>query len=315
MRLVFIGTGDIGLPVLRSLLSSREHELVGVVTQPDKPVGRAQIVEAPPIKSALASTAVPVLQPERIKRQESVAAIRSFTPDVIVVMAYGQIVPRSLLDTPRLACLNLHASLLPRHRGAAPIQAAILVGDRESGISVMYMDEGIDTGDILLQVRLEITPAETGGSLHDRLGAIAPEALQKALSQLERGTAPRLPQDSSAATYARKLGREDGRINWNDPAVLIERRIRAFDPWPGTFAVVRDPAGHTRNLKVFGASVIPSPTQTAGNVFRSNDSIAVTTSDGALELHEVQLEGKRRMSGAEFLRGHEGIMATAFLSS
>src|ERR1051325_4993331 len=214
MRVLFIGTGEIGVPVLRSLLTSNEHELVGVVTQPDKPVGRAQRIEAPPIKAAIGASSIPVLQPKRIKAEDAIAEIRALKPDVIVVMAYGQILPRAVLEIPRIACLNLHASLLPRHRGAAPIQAAIVAGDRETGISVMYMDEGLDTGDVLLQKQIGIAPDETGGSLHDRLAEIAPAALNDALSLLESGTAPRIRQDSSASTYAPKLDREDGRIDW-----------------------------------------------------------------------------------------------------
>ena len=307
MRILFIGTGEIGLPVLRSLLSSDVHTLVGVVTQPDKPTGRSQRIEPPPIKAALTTHAVPVFQPDRIKHEAAVASIRDLTPDIIVVMAYGQIIPRSILDIPRLACLNLHASLLPRHRGAAPIQASILAGDCETGITVMYMDEGLDTGDILLQSRIEIASNETGGSLHDRLGEIAPEALAKALAQIERGTAKREPQDSSLATYARKLEREDGRIDWAEPAIEIARRIRAFDPWPGTFALVHDSTGRDRKLKIFRATVLNQPEGSAGQAFPWGDSIAVATSEGALRLDEVQLEGKRRMSGAEFVRGHSGI--------
>ncbi|HMG06136.1 MAG TPA: methionyl-tRNA formyltransferase, partial [Chthoniobacterales bacterium] len=173
------------MPVLRSLLNSTEHELVGVVTQPDKPVGRTQRIEPPAIKAALAESALPILQPEKIKREEAVTEISGLAPDVIVVMAYGQILPRSVLEIPRVACLNLHASLLPRHRGAAPIQAAILAGDRESGITVMYMAAGLDTGDVLLQARLDIDENETGATLHDRLALIAPDALLEALAQLQ----------------------------------------------------------------------------------------------------------------------------------
>src|SRR5437870_13328973 len=187
MRIVFIGTGEIGVPALSALLES-EHEVVGVVTQPDKPAGRDQSIEAPPIKKALAGTKMSILQPARIKDRESIEEIRALTPDVIVVMAYGQILPRNVLEIPRTACLNLHASLLPRHRGAAPIQAAIAAGDRETGITVTYMDEGLDTGDVLLQSKLEILPNETGGTLHDRLAEIAPAALLEALDQLAGGT-------------------------------------------------------------------------------------------------------------------------------
>lgn len=297
MRVLFIGTGEIGVPVLRSLLQSREHELVGVVTQPDKPVGRAQRIEAPAIKVALGESTMPILQPARIKSAEAVAEIRALAPDLIVVMAYGQILPRSVLEIPPIACLNLHASLLPKHRGAAPVQAAIVAGDSESGITVMYMDEGLDTGDMMLQRRLEIAADETGGSLHDRLAQLAPEALDEALAQLQAGTAPRIPQDPSAATYAPKLEREHGRIDWAESAALIERKIRAFNPWPGAFAVLRDAEGRERKLKVYRASVTDSCSADPGNLI-------IPTKSGALKLEEVQLEGKRRMSVAEFLRGY-----------
>jgi methionyl-tRNA formyltransferase len=311
MRIVFIGTGEIGVPVLRSLRESDEHELVGVVTQPDKPAGRAQRIEAPPIKAALGGSALPVLQPARIKSEEAVGEIRALTPDLIVVMAYGQILPRAVLDIPGVACLNLHASLLPKHRGAAPIQAAIVAGDRESGITVMYMSEGLDTGDMLLQSRLEIAADETGGSLHDRLGQIAPDALHEALIQLQRGDAPRIPQESSLATYAPKLGREDGRINWTESAALLERKIRAFNPWPGAFTLLRDGAGRDRKLKIFSASVTESARKAPGEILQAGGAIVISAGDGVLSLGEVQLEGKRRMSAAEFLRGYGAPLRTA----
>ena len=300
MRIVFIGTGEIGVPTLHSLLSSNEHELVGVVTQPDKPAGRAQQLTAPAIKIALLQTAVPILQPQRIKSREAVDQIRSWHPDVIVVMAYGQILPRAVLEIPRLACLNLHASLLPRHRGAAPIQAAIVAGDHESGITVMYMDEGLDTGDILLQKRIEILPNETGGSLHDRLAELALSALTEALRQLRGETAQRVPQDSTKATYAPKLTRDDGKIDWSESAELIERKIRAFDPWPGAFMEL---AG--RKFKVFSASIVGLQGK-PGEIVRTDDrGPIVATNDAALLLEEVQLEGRRRMKGSEFVRGHQ----------
>jgi methionyl-tRNA formyltransferase len=311
MRIVFIGTGEIGVPVLRSLLQSEEHELVGIVTQPDKPAGRAQRIKAPPIKAELAGSALPILQPGRIKREESVSGIRALGPDVIAVMAYGQLLPRSVLEIPRVACLNLHASLLPRHRGAAPIQAAIVAGDRESGITVMYMDEGLDTGDILLKSCLEIAADETGGSLHDRLAHIAPAALNDALTHLRKGDAPRIPQDSSVATYAPKLERENGRIDWTESAVLIERKIRAFNPWPGAFALVRDEAGRERKLKIFSGKVVAAPKTAPGEILPSDGSITIAAKDGALSLGEVQLEGKRRMSSSAFLRGYPAPLSIA----
>ena len=304
MRIVFIGTGEIGVPVLRGLLHSRNHELVGVVTQPDRPVGRAQHLQAPPIKEELRKTSVPILQPGRIRKEESVAQIRALAPEVIVVMAYGQILPTSVLEIPTIACLNLHASLLPRHRGAAPIQAAIVAGDSETGITVMYMDAGLDTGDILLQRTLAILPNDTGGSLHDRLAQLVPDALRDALAQLAEQTAPRRPQNATEASYAPKLTREAGKIDWSEPAETIERKIRAFDPWPGAFTQLTDPVGKTCHLKIFRATVDNTLSGAPGTLTTPGDSeLRVATGRGALRLEEVQREGKRRMAAAEFLRG------------
>jgi methionyl-tRNA formyltransferase len=224
---------------------------------------------------------------------------------VIVVVAYGQILPRTVLEIPRLACLNLHASLLPRWRGAAPIQAAIAAGDRETGITVMYMDEGLDTGDILLQRSVDIQPDDTGGSLHDRLAQIAPEALLEALRLLAAGNAWRIPQDNAGATYAPKLKREHGQIDWSESAEAIERKIRAYNPWPGAFMKVS-----SQNLKIFSASVVHLNGQPE-QILRSDKDLIVATGKGALSLAEVQLEGKRRMTAAEFLRGHRALVHAA----
>src|SRR5438105_384894 len=309
MRIVFIGTGEIGRPTWRMRYGARGHELVGIVTQPDKPAGRDQKLTPSPIKkwsqhlsvahatSECRQGSLPVLQPARIKSQESVDAIRALHPDVIVVMAYGQVLPPDLLEIPRIACLNLHASLLPRWRGAAPIQAAIAAGDRETGITVMYIDEGLDTGDILLQRKIDIPPSETGATLHDRLAEIAPEALLESLHLLAVGQTPRIPQDKPLATYAPKLNREAGRINWNETAKVIERKIRAYDPWPGAFTDFKD-----RKLKIFSASVVDLR-GTPGTILRKDSELVIATSDRALSLTEVQLEGKKRMTASEFLRG------------
>jgi len=308
MRIIFIGTGEIGVPTLRALLNS-EHEVIAVVTQPDKPVGRDQRIEPPPIKTALIGRArppgAPIFQPARIKDPQAIEQIRSRTPDAIVVVAYGQILPHDVLEIPRLACLNVHASLLPRWRGAAPLQAAIAAGDFETGITVMYMDEGLDTGDILLQRNVEILPNDTGGSLHDRLAQIAPEALLESLRLIAAGSAPRIRQDNARATYAPKLKREHGQIDWSESAAAIERKIRAYNPWPGAFMKVGD-----QNLKIFSASVVDLTGQ-PGEILRSDKDLIVAAGKGALCLDEVQLEGKRRMSGAEFLRGHGALPGAA----
>ncbi len=311
MRIVFIGAGKIGVPTLQALLKS-EHHIAAVVTQSDKPVGRAHFVEPPPIKKALMSgapyaspartgRALPILQPARMKDQHAIDEIRTLGPDVIVVVAYGQILPRTVLQIPKIACLNLHASLLPRWRGAAPIQAAIAAGDRETGITVMYMDEGLDTGDILLQRTVDILPNDTGGSLHDRLAQIAPEILLESLVLLAKGIAPCIPQDNSLTTYAPKLKREDGRIDWSEPAEMIERKIRAFNPWPGALMKVDE-----QNLKIFSASVVDLNGK-PGEILIRKDQLIVATGKDALALNEVQLEGKKRMSASEFLRGHRAL--------
>ena len=301
MRIVFIGTGEIGAPTLRALLNS-EHEVAAVVTQPDKPVGREQRIEPPPIKKEIATRGIPVLQPPRIKDPQAIEEVRRLTPDVIVVAAYGQILPREVLEIPRLACLNLHASLLPRWRGAAPIQAAIAAGDSETGITVMYMAEGLDTGDILLQRSVEILPNDTGGSLHDRLAQVAPEALLESLQLVAAANAPRIPQDNAFATYAPKLKREHGQIDWSESAEAIERKVRAYNPWPGAFMKVDG-----QNLKVFSASVVDLNGE-PGEILRSDKDLIIATGKGALSLTEVQLEGKRRMIAAKFLRGHGALL-------
>jgi methionyl-tRNA formyltransferase len=304
MRVVFIGTGAIGVPTLRALLHSTEHELVGVVTGQDKPVGRDQRIEASPIGRAR-PPGVPLLQPARIKDPEAIAQMRALKPDVIIVVAYGQILSRDTLEIASVACLNLHASLLPRWRGAAPIQAAIAAGDRETGITVMFMDPGLDTGDILLQRKIDILPNDTGGTLHDRLAQVAPEALLESLRLLASGNAPREAQDNSRATYAPKLTRENGRIDWNEPAEAIERKIRGYNPWPGTFT----PLGG-RNLKIFSASIVDLSGK-PGEILRNEKELIVAAGQQALSLREIQLEGKKRMSAAEFLRGERWIGRSA----
>ena len=304
MRIVFIGTGEIGVPTLRALLNS-EHEVAAVVTQPDKPVGREQRIEFPPVKKEIAKTRITILQPAKIKDPKAIEEIRRLTPDVIVVAAYGQILPREVLKIPRLACLNLHASLLPRWRGAAPIQAAIAAGDSETGITTMYMAEGLDTGDILSQHNLEILPNDTGGSLHDRLAQIAPKALLESLRLVASGNALRIPQDNALATYAPKLKREDGQIDWSESAEGIERKIRAYNPWPGAFMKV-----DSQNLKIFSASVVDLNGE-PGEFLLSDKDVIVYAGKDALSLGEVQLEGKRRMTAAEFVRGHHLIIQSS----
>jgi methionyl-tRNA formyltransferase len=291
-----MGTGEIGVPALRALIEHPNREVVAVVAQPDRPVGRKQTLTPPETKKVAEANGIPVHQPRRIRGRSDLIA--ELDPDVIVVMAYGQILPRGVLDAPRIACLNLHASLLPRHRGAAPIQGAIRDGDDETGITVMYMDEGLDTGDILLA---EVIPVgeHTGQSLHDALAELAPVALLRALDLLEGGEAPREPQDESSATHIGKLTRADGRIDWTGSAVEIERLIRAYDPWPGTHALLEG-----KQLKIYPPTSARAANGKPGVVLESSgSSIAIGTGDGVLEVTDLQLEGKRRMSAEEFLKG------------
>ena len=307
MRILYCGTGDIGLPALRAIAGAVEHELVGIVTQPDRPAGRDMKPRASAIKCEAVARGLPVFQPERIRHEES--ALSALSPDVMVVMAYGQILPGSILNVPRMGCLNLHASLLPRHRGASPIQAAISSGDAESGITVIYMDEGLDTGDILLSDTLAIGPAETAGGLHERLAMQAAGSILRALDLLSAGAAPRIPQNASESTYAAKLTKADGWLDWTLPCGQLERRVRAMSPWPGAFARV---AGTSAILKIHKAR-LSSESGPPGTVLAGcSGGIAVAAGEGSLVLEEVQLEGRKRMSVPEFLRGFPISSGTLF---
>lgn len=306
MRILFIGTGAIGVPVLRMLLDAPGHSLVAVITQPDKPAGRSQQLLASPIKELALRRHVAIFQPKRIRDAAAIEQAHFLRPDVIVVMAYGQIFPGELLRVPALAFLNLHASLLPRHRGAAPIHAAIEAGDPRTGITVMYVDEGLDTGDVLLRKEIPIRRRDTAGSLHDRLADLAPEALAEALSLLKLGRAPRIPQDASFATYSPKLGRENGRIDWSASQVRIERKIRAMNPWPAAHTLLPDKEGGApRTLKIFSAIRSRRSSGKPGEVLRvDKHGILVAAGEGGLLLRDIQLEGRKRMSARDFLLGY-----------
>lgn len=299
-----MGTGEIGVPAFRWLLAASGCEVVAAVSQPDKPAGRKLELRASAIKQLAVERGVPVLQPVRMRAPEAVAGIVALRADVIVVMAYGQILPKAVIEAARVACLNLHASLLPRWRGAAPIQAAIEAGDQASGVTVMYMAEGLDTGDILLLRATPIGRRETGGSLHDRLGIIAAEALAEAWPLLAAGCAPRSPQDETQANYAPKLARENGEIDWAATPREIDRRIRAMNPWPAAHTFLPTPEG-PRQLKVFSCIQHRRETGPAGVVLRADRrGLLVGAGTGAVLLRDVQMEGKKRMPAGEFLRGN-----------
>jgi methionyl-tRNA formyltransferase len=312
MRIVFIGTGDIGLPALSWLFGSG-HEIAAVFTQPDKPAGRKMELLASPIKRLALDRGIPVLQPVKMRAAEAVAEVQGFGADLIVVMAYGQILPKGVLEAGRIACINLHASILPRHRGAAPVQAAILAGDTETGVTVMYVDAGLDTGDILLIHRLGIHRHETGGTLHDRLADATPAALAEAVELLEAGTAPRMPQDNGLATYAKKLEREDGVIRWERTSHEVSRHIRAMNPWPGAFTMLPERDGAARKLKVFVAAENRRRSGVPGRVIRADRrGILVGCGGGSVLLRDVQMEGKRRMAARDFLIGRPMAAGASF---
>lgn len=314
MTILFIGTGDIGVPTLRWLAEHSGHRLAGVVCQPDKPVGRKQLLTHPATKRVALDAGLAVFQPDRISDPAALDAILATKPDLIVVMAYGQFLPKRLRLGAPLGCINLHASLLPRWRGASPIQSAIAAGDPESGITVMHVIREMDAGDIILAESTPILPDDTGQSLHDRLARLAPVPLARALPLLESGTAPRLPQPPAQVTHCAKLNRDLARLDWSRPAVDLERLIRAYDPWPGTHTTLPASQGG-RLLKIFPpvrVTTLPAgPATTDGPdvphpgaiVTVARDAITVATGEQALILSTLQIEGQKRLPARDFLAG------------
>ena len=302
MRVVYLGSGDIGLPVLQWLGDAAGVELAGVVTQPDRPAGRGLQLKPCAIKESALRFGVPVLQPERIRRPDAVAEIAALRPDLLVVMAYGQILPQELLDVPKIGALNLHASLLPRHRGAAPVHAAVLADDAQSGITVMWMDAGLDTGDILLAKECPIGGDTTAGTLHDELAALAPLALSEALDLIREGRAPRTKQDETLATYAPKLTRSSGAIDWAKSADDIARMVRGLHPWPGCTAELELAGGKRITVKVHRAAATDRCSDPAQLLFSCGDGTVIA-------LQEVQPPGGRRMESGDFVRGHKTVCA------
>jgi methionyl-tRNA formyltransferase len=304
-RVIFFGSGEIAIPAFRRLIEAGPRPLA-LVTQPDKPAGRHRDLLPPPIKRIALEAGIPVLQPESVREEASLAALREFAPDLIVVMAYGQILPKALIAIPRIACINLHASLLPRHRGASCIQAAIDEGDGETGITVMHVVPKLDAGDIIVAHATPVLPEDTGGSLHDRMADVAADAMAEALPLLLGGSAPRTPQDPDLATYAPKLERDHGRIDWTWDAERLARRIRAYDPWPGTWTEIID-GGKVKRIKIFPTTVGEDSGGLPGAVtMADHGAIRVACGSGHLVLSEVQADGARRMSAQDWARGYHG---------
>lgn len=298
LRTVFMGTPDFALQTLQGLIDAG-CQMVGVYTQPDRPKGRGKQLAAPPIKSLAQQYDIPVFQPQKLRQPEAVAELAALAPDLIVVVAYGQILPKSVLDIPRYGCINVHASLLPKYRGAAPINKAIIDGERETGITTMYMDVGLDTGDMLVKKSLAIGPEETAGALHDRLAALGRETMEETLRQLCAGTLQREVQDDAQTSYAAMMKKEDGRIDWSRPAAAVHNQIRGLDPWPGAYTTLNGEL-----LKLAGTRPEDGPGSQPGQVVSADKSgVRIACGSGVLLVTELQLAGRKRLAAADFLRG------------
>jgi len=300
LTIVFAGTPAFGLPCLDALYNS-EHQLIGVFTQPDRPSGRGRQLQASAVKQWALTHRVPVYQPNNFKNEGAVAELASLRPDLLVVIAYGLILPRVVLETPRLGCVNVHASLLPRWRGASPIQQAILHGDTLSGVTIMQMDVGMDTGPILSQSECPLDATETATTLHDKLARLSPKPLVQVIAQLAQGQVHAVAQEVSAATYSKKILKEDGHINWYDPASCIERQVRAFNPWPIAYTHFGEAVLRVHKAVCSAVECKAPP----GTILELNkQGILVATGDGALLLETIQFPSAKVVSVADWL--HSG---------
>ena len=307
MRIVFMGTPDFSVAPLKALIEGG-HEILAVVTQPAKPKGRGKSVQMTPVKEEALSRGIAVYQPVKVREPEFIQVMKDLAPDVIVVVAFGQIIPQAILDLPPYGCINIHASLLPKYRGAAPIQWAVIDGEKETGITTMQMDAGLDTGAILEQERVTLAEDETGGSLFDKLSAVGSSLILSTLEKLEAGTITLKPQPSEGSTYAGRLTKELGDIDWSKDAVSIERLIRGLNPWPSAYTRWKG-----KTVKLWAAKALPQDTVKEmgeyekgafGQIVRCDrHCLTVQTGEGLLDIRELQLEGKKRMDVEAFLRG------------
>lgn len=300
MRIVFMGTPDFAVPTLQALCDSR-HQVVGVVTQPDKAKGRSGKLVPTPVKEAAVAAGIPVYQPDKVKETSFIETLEELKPDVIVVAAFGQILSSAILGLPKYGCLCVHASLLPKLRGAAPIQWSVINGDKESGVTIMQMDEGVDTGDILMAERCQLSPKETGGSLFEKLSMLGGPLILKVLEQAESGTLQPVPQNEEEHTYVKMLSKDLGNMDFGKTAVELERLIRGLTPWPSAYTYING-----KMLKLWDAKVTDGlEGAEAGTIIEIDKrSFTVQTGEGGLQIFSLQLEGKKRMEAEAFLRGY-----------
>lgn len=301
MKIVFMGTPDFAVGTLHALAES-EHEILAVVTQPDKPKGRGKALQPTPVKEEALRYGIPVYQPKKVREEEFQAVLRELNPDLIVVVAFGQLIPKSILELPRYGCVNVHASLLPKYRGAAPIQWAVIDGEKESGVTIMKMDEGLDTGDMIAKAVVPLAADETGGSLFDKLSQIGAQLLIDTIPALEAGTAvcEKQPQESPTP-YAAMLNKKMGLIDWNQDASVIECLIRGLNPWPSAYTYLKG-----KTLKIWQAKVVERQQEAEpGTVIRvDKKQLVVACKTNALSIQRLQLEGKKQMETEAFLRGY-----------
>ena len=299
MKIVFMGTPDFSVNALENIVKAG-HDVVGVITQPDKPKGRGGKMQYTPVKEKALELGLDVYQPQRVKETEFIEKLKEMNPDAIVVIAFGQILPKAILDMPKYGCINVHASLLPKYRGAAPIQWSVIDGEKETGVTTMYMNEGLDTGYIIDKVVVPIDKKETGGSLFDKLAIEGGKLILKTLIELENGTAVRTPQDDSKSNYAGMINKQLGKIDFNKSANEIERLIRGLNPWPSAYTKMDG-----KTLKIWDADVDDSENDSAPGTITEvgKDFIRVATGKGSLKILELQLEGKKRMKTRDFLNG------------
>jgi methionyl-tRNA formyltransferase len=303
LKIVFMGTAELSCASLEKLARDKFFSIVAVVTQPDKPKGRELKLQFSPVKILAEKLNLPLLQPAKARDEKFISELRELKPDLIVVVAYGQILPQAILDLPKFGCVNVHTSLLPKYRGASPIQSVILDGETETGVTIMKMDAGLDTGDIITQTRTPISPEDNSQTLHDRLAQLGAELLARTIPDFVAGKIKPRPQPAEGASYAAKIKKEDGRIDWNQPAQKILDQLRAFTPWPGAFTFLKaEPKPQL--LKIWKAEIVER-SGAAGEILQADkNGIIVACGLNALQILELQREGGRRMNAAEFLAGH-----------